>query len=161
MFLGKKIVDYCIMYKLVVATPCRHRGLNTFLIFFLNSEYLLHCCVVVVAKLKIVACPAVKIGTRVFDHRIEWANISETNKTLGVSFGVLKEDSVNKPWGHYNDGDLKKFPTLNRFWAAAKQYGRPKISLFEADIIGIVCKGGQLIKRLFVNREKKFEDVNW
>ena len=46
------MIGYCIMSVFVVAT--------TFFVFFRVNEALLRCCVVVVAKLKIVACPALK-----------------------------------------------------------------------------------------------------
>ena len=51
MFSGQTIVGYCIITIFDVTTPFRHRDLISFRIFFV-FEALLHCPIVVVAKLK-------------------------------------------------------------------------------------------------------------
>ena len=48
---GHRVVCYCNVTIFIVITPYRHRYLNIFLIFSV-PETLLHCRVVVVAKLK-------------------------------------------------------------------------------------------------------------
>ena len=59
MFSDHKVVGYCIITIFVVATPFRHRDLNIF--FFLVPEDLLCCRIVIIAKLSIVAYPALFI----------------------------------------------------------------------------------------------------